>query len=74
MYEISRFPCSQPILEDDDKGSWLQEYPVTLVQFLLYLYHNVSEFKPVCMSPPFLCGLASTLFPYPSNSNSDQVR
>ncbi|XP_071507653.1 WD repeat and FYVE domain-containing protein 3-like [Diadema antillarum] len=66
-----RVMLNQPILDDDERG-WLQEYPVTLVQFLLFLYHNVAEFKPVCMSAPFLSGLASTLFPYPA-SQSDQM-
>nr|XP_054773448.1 WD repeat and FYVE domain-containing protein 3-like [Lytechinus pictus] len=67
-----RVMLNQPYDEEDEKASWLQEYPVTLVQFLLYLYHNVTEFKPTCMSAPFLCGLASTLFPYPT-THVDQM-
>ncbi|XP_071808138.1 WD repeat and FYVE domain-containing protein 3-like isoform X3 [Asterias amurensis] len=64
-------------IDPDESIPWIQEYPVTLIQFLLYLYHNVPEFKPVCMSAPFLCGLAATLFPYianteqPSEDNSE---
>ncbi len=54
--------------DPDETIPWIQEYPLTLIQFLLYLYHNVPEFKPVCMSAPFLCGLASTLFPYIANT------
>ncbi|XP_038062031.1 WD repeat and FYVE domain-containing protein 3-like isoform X2 [Patiria miniata] len=55
-------------IDPDEDIPWIQEYPVTLIQFLLYLYHNVPEFKPVCMSAPFLCGLASTMFPYTANT------
>ncbi|XP_033108223.1 WD repeat and FYVE domain-containing protein 3-like isoform X3 [Anneissia japonica] len=50
--------------QDEDERSWLMEYPVILVQFLLFLYHNLTDFKPVCTSADFLCGLASCLFPY----------
>ena len=42
---------------------WLKEYPVTLTQFLFYLYHNVHEFMPVFMSSNVLTALAGTLFP-----------
>ena len=55
-------------IDPDESIPWIQEYPVTLIQFLKYLYHNVTEFKPVCMSAPFLCGLAATLFPYIANT------
>ncbi|CAL1540511.1 unnamed protein product, partial [Lymnaea stagnalis] len=48
------------------------EYPVTVIQFLMYLYHNLSEFQSVCTSSDFITGLVATLFPYPvSESNSD---
>lgn len=49
----------------------MQEYPVTLMQFLLFLYHNQSDFVPLCMSGEFLCGLAATLFPYRIASESE---
>ena len=42
---------------------WLKEYPVTLTQFLFYLYHNVHDFMPVFMSSNVLTTLAGTLFP-----------
>ena len=42
---------------------WLKEYPVTLTQFLFYLYHNVHDFMPVFMSTNVLTTLAGTLFP-----------
>ena len=40
-----------------------QEYPVTLTQFLFYLYHNVHDFMPVFMGSNVLTALAGTLFP-----------
>ena len=47
----------------DKLPDWLKEYPVTLTQFLFYLYHNVHEFMPVFMSSSVLTALAGTLFP-----------
>ncbi|XP_074647224.1 WD repeat and FYVE domain-containing protein 3-like [Tubulanus polymorphus] len=55
----------------EDEYLWLNEYPVTLMQFLLFLYHNQPDFVPLCMSSEFLCGLAATLFPYKLNSESN---
>jgi len=49
---------------------------VTVMQFLLYLYHNhAADFAPLCMSSEFLSALAATLFPYKlmSESNSEIV-
>ena len=47
----------------DKLPDWLKEYPVTLTQFLFYLYHNVHDFMPVFMSANVLTTLAGTLFP-----------
>ena len=41
----------------------LKEYPVTLTQFLFYLYHNAADFMPVFMTDQVLTALAGTLFP-----------
>ncbi|XP_077999760.1 WD repeat and FYVE domain-containing protein 3-like [Glandiceps talaboti] len=57
--------------QTEDDGCWLREYPVTLIQFLLFLYHNTADFIPICMSSDFLCALAATLFPM--RPCSDQV-
>ncbi|XP_035824115.1 WD repeat and FYVE domain-containing protein 3 isoform X2 [Aplysia californica] len=50
-----------------------EEYPVTVVQFLLYLYHNLAEFQSVCHSSDFISSLVSTLFPYPVSESSSDV-
>jgi WD40 repeat protein len=47
---------------------WLREYPVTLTQFLFYLYHNVHDFMPVFMGSNVLTALAGTLFPVIASS------
>ncbi|XP_071829084.1 WD repeat and FYVE domain-containing protein 3-like isoform X3 [Apostichopus japonicus] len=49
---------------DDPPPDWSSSYPLNLIQFLMYLYHNLKVFKPVCMSTNFLTALAASLFPY----------
>jgi len=59
-----------------ESAAWIKDYPVTVMQFLLYLYHNhAADFAPLCMSSEFLSALAATLFPYKpaSESNSEIV-
>ncbi|XP_069124433.1 WD repeat and FYVE domain-containing protein 3-like isoform X2 [Argopecten irradians] len=46
-----------------EKDSWVHEYPVTLMQFLLFLYHNQPEFISLSSTPEMIGSLASTLFP-----------
>lgn len=48
----------------------LQDYPVTLLQFLMYLYHNRPDFMLICMTSDILSALGSTLFPI-SSSHSE---
>lgn len=47
----------------DKLPSWLKDYPVTLTQFLFYLYHNVADFMPVFMTEDVLTSLVGTMFP-----------
>lgn len=42
---------------------WLREYPVTIIQFVFFLYHHLKDLMPVFMSGDVLNALASTLFP-----------
>ncbi len=50
--------------KDSEKlPSWLKEYPVTLIQFIIYLYHNAGDFMPVFMTEDVLTALVGTLFP-----------
>ena len=52
---------------------WAQEYPVTLLQFLLFLYHNHSEFIQLSVQPDFISALAATLFPYYTTDSDECV-
>lgn len=47
----------------DSLPQWLCDYPVTIIQFLFFLYQNMLDFKPVFMSGEVLTALAGTLFP-----------
>nr|XP_018916724.1 PREDICTED: WD repeat and FYVE domain-containing protein 3 [Bemisia tabaci] len=47
---------------------WLKDYPVTIIQFLFFLYHNLADFMPIFMTPEVLSALGATLFPPPSTS------
>ncbi|XP_072479069.1 WD repeat and FYVE domain-containing protein 3 isoform X9 [Notamacropus eugenii] len=60
--------------QSEEEGSWLREYPVTLMQFFRYLYHNVPDLSSMWMSPEFLCALAATVFPFNIRPYSEMVR
>ncbi|CAH1794598.1 unnamed protein product [Owenia fusiformis] len=69
ILSMIRYMLNQPESLEGE-GTWLHEYPITLMQFLLFLYHNQADFIPLCMSEEFLCGLVATLFPYRLSSVS----
>ncbi len=48
---------------EEKSPEWLREYPVTLTQFIVYLYHNAGDFMPVFMTEDVLTALVGTLFP-----------
>ena len=63
-----------PLQESDQKCStWLQEYPVTLMQFLLFLYHNQPDFISLSITSEFISGLVATLFPSNNVSTESKV-
>ncbi|XP_074041175.1 WD repeat and FYVE domain containing 3 bchs isoform X2 [Leptinotarsa decemlineata] len=58
-----------------DEGSlpeWLQSHPISIVQVLFQLYHNMPEFMPIFMSPEVLGALAGVLFPLTSGGDSTE--
>nr|XP_033770548.1 WD repeat and FYVE domain-containing protein 3 isoform X3 [Geotrypetes seraphini] len=59
--------------QSEEEGSWLREYPVTLMQFFRYLYHNVPDLAPMWINPEFLCALAATVFPFNIRPYSEMV-
>ncbi|KAL3875787.1 hypothetical protein ACJMK2_033704 [Sinanodonta woodiana] len=50
--------------QDSDTESCTLEQPITLIQFLLFLYHNQSDFVLLATQHDFIAALAATLFPY----------
>ena len=50
---------------------WLNDYPVTIIQFLFFLYHNLTDFMQVFMSVEVLGALAGSLFPKPASGSQD---
>ncbi|XP_070185825.1 WD repeat and FYVE domain-containing protein 3-like isoform X2 [Littorina saxatilis] len=54
-------------------GEAEEDHPMTLIQFLMYLYHNVGDFRTLCMSGEFITALVATLFPYPMPDYSSDV-
>ncbi|XP_024909182.1 WD repeat and FYVE domain-containing protein 3 isoform X1 [Cynoglossus semilaevis] len=59
--------------QSEEEGSWLREYPVTLMQFFRYLYHNVADLGSMWHSPDFLCALAASVFPFNIRPYSEMV-
>ena len=57
--------------EDEPETSYVREYPITPIQFILYLYHNQPDFVPICMTSDFLTALSATLFPYQCSSEAN---
>jgi hypothetical protein len=50
---------------------WLNDYPVTIIQFLFFLYHNFTDFMQLFMSAEVLGALAGTLFQKSNGSSLD---
>ncbi|EDV25542.1 uncharacterized protein TRIADDRAFT_23507 [Trichoplax adhaerens] len=46
-----------------EETATLRHYPVTIIQFLFFLYCHIPEFAQYCSSQEFLEALAATLFP-----------
>lgn len=60
--------------QSEEEGSWLREYPITLMQFFRYLYHNITDLAPMWHSADFLCTLAAAVFPFNIRPYSEMVR
>ena len=50
-----------------------EDHATTLIQFLMYLYINVADFRTLCMTGEFITALVATLFPYPLPDYSSDV-
>ncbi|CAM1304230.1 WDFY3 (predicted) [Pycnogonum litorale] len=71
LLSMVRSMLNQPTDGVDNTVPFIKEYPVTLIQFLLFLYHNTKDFMPLVMTSDILCSLASTLFSYKTNSQAN---
>jgi len=41
----------------------VDQYPITILQFLTFLYNNLPELMPVFMSPDVLSAMVAAVFP-----------
>ncbi|XP_041362357.1 WD repeat and FYVE domain-containing protein 3-like isoform X2 [Gigantopelta aegis] len=58
--------------QEEEKNCSSQDFSITLMQFLMFLYHNQQDFQNLCMGAEFISGLAATLFPMqPQSIDSD---
>lgn len=65
LLAMVRTMLNQENKSPDSLPEWLRDYPVTIIQFLFFLYHNMGDIMPVLMSAEVLSALAGTLFPRP---------
>ncbi|XP_055601256.1 WD repeat and FYVE domain-containing protein 3 [Uranotaenia lowii] len=49
-------------------SEWLHNHPITIIQVLFSLYHNLPDFMSVMMSAEVLASLIGVIFPYRANS------
>lgn len=54
------------IVHTDNNIEWLRNHPVTIIQVIFSLYHNLPDFMPVLMLGDVINGLTAILFP-PTN-------
>lgn len=58
------------IMNGLEEDKCLESHPITLIQFLFILYHNMSsDFMPVFMTADVLSSLVSTLFPFSESTS-----
>lgn len=61
------------IVHDTDgcHPEWLKNHPVTIIQVLFSLYHNLPDFMSVMMSGDVISSLNAVLFPFASKEGND---
>lgn len=64
---------ARTLLHSDQRSlpEWLKNHPISIIQVLFQLYHNMPDFMPVFMSAEVLGALAGVLFPPPTSSLSE---
>lgn len=56
--------------EMDSKLDWLVSHPVTIIQVLFSMYHNLPDFMSVMMMADVIGSLTATLFPVQARDNN----
>ncbi|XP_053688917.1 WD repeat and FYVE domain-containing protein 3 isoform X2 [Sabethes cyaneus] len=61
------------IVHTPDNAEWLNSHPITLIQVLFSLYHNLPDFMAIVMSPDVIHSLIGVIFPYPITSTESEA-
>ncbi|XP_055626946.1 WD repeat and FYVE domain-containing protein 3 isoform X2 [Toxorhynchites rutilus septentrionalis] len=56
-----------------DNAEWLDNHPVTLIQVLFSLYHNLPDFMSIMMLGEVLASLIGVIFPYSTASTESET-
>lgn len=59
------------IVHTPNEVEWLRNHPVTIIQVIFSLYHNLTDFMPVLMLGEVVSSLVSILFPPGSDSDGE---
>lgn len=59
------------IVHTTNEIEWLRNHPVTIIQVIFSLYHNLTDFMPVLMLGEVISSLVSILFPPGNESDSE---
>ncbi|XP_046865023.1 WD repeat and FYVE domain-containing protein 3-like isoform X2 [Xenia sp. Carnegie-2017] len=62
LLSMARMVCGKE-WQNNGEPSWLEEYPVTVVQFLQFLFYNVEHFSLISSSQDFIEHLVAVVFP-----------
>lgn len=59
------------IVHTNNEVEWLRNHPVTIIQVIFSLYHNLTDFMPVLMLGEVIAALVAILFPPGSDSDPE---
>lgn len=59
------------IVHSNNEVKWLKDHPVTIIQVIFSLYHNLPDFMPVLMLAEVISALVAILFPPDSEGESN---
>jgi len=59
------------IVHSNYEIEWLKNHPVTIIQVIFSLYHNLPDFMPVLMLGEVISALVAILFPHENDQDND---